>query len=690
MNPFRKILNLFKKKEYWTKTSSALFGETPNQPTNRDFLDSYEASFLVNACVRKIAEKVANTKFKLYKVDGRSGKEKIREVESHPILDLLAQVNPFVTKFEMMDDTQTYMELLGNSYWLKIRGERSRKPLEIWQLRPDWVKIIEDPEKIIKEYEYRLPNGTVERFAPEDIIHFKQPNPKSSFYGLPTVKAAMEVIRTAIFTTRWNMNFFYNQARPDALLISKTNMEPEEKKELAKEWEQKYKGVDNAHRLGILEGEYDYKILNFNMRDMEFPKLQEITTQDILAAFGVPKSIIGLQGMNRAEAEAQVYVFLSETIEPKIRRIVERLNEFLVPEYGDNLYLDFVDPTPANREAITKEYESALKNNWMVINEVRDLENLPPLEGGWDFYLPITMTPAGKSEEGQKAIKAGKINPKAYYKMKEERSQEALRKKMMVGKRKFKLEMQLKQELRKLFIKTRTKPLTKEDKRRFWEEHKEILTGDQKLCALLTRRLLKSQEGRVQEALKDQFGKKAKYDLVDWKMEDKIFIELSLPLFTDIAERRGKRAAELIGSEFVVDDATNKIIKKKSFEFADKVNSTTRKKLKVALAEGIANGEGVDKLSERVSELFKEREKWETVRIARTEVADISGRAQVEAYKQSGVVKKKEWLISASACSICAPLSGEIVDVDKTFPGGYYCEPVHPNCTCTTIPVIET
>ena len=57
-NPFSKVINLFRKKAYWTRLGSVLFGEMISQPTNKDYLDSYEASFLVNACVRKIAEKV--------------------------------------------------------------------------------------------------------------------------------------------------------------------------------------------------------------------------------------------------------------------------------------------------------------------------------------------------------------------------------------------------------------------------------------------------------------------------------------------------------------------------------------------------------------------------------------------------------------------------------------------------------
>ena len=689
---------------------SLIFGDTVQKPTNRDYLDAFEASFLVFACVSKIAKKVANTKFKLYKVGGRAGSEKITEQTNHPLLDLLAQVNPFTTKFAMMDLTQTYQELLGNSYWLKVRREGGGgKPLELWALRPDWVTIKPDAENFIKSYEYRMPDGRTQTFNPKDIIHFKQVNPKSAIYGLPTIKAAMDIVRTSIYASQWNMNFFHNSAIPDTLLIRKTEMSPDEKKEFREQWEDKYQGVKNAHKLGIMTGEVEFKQLMMSLRDMEFSKLTETTTQQILTAFGVPKAILGLQGMNRAEAEAQIYAFLSETIEPKIRALVEILNEFLVPEYGDNFYLDFVDPTPENRELITKEYESALRNNWMVINEVRDREGLPPLEGGWDFYMPLAMMPAGGLKEGQKAIKVGGIKAKKYYTTKKEREQERLREMVLAGKRSLKLKMQLKEELVKCFIRKTPKKLNPEQRKAHWKEHDKLLLADEKLFAALTRKLLKRQEDRVQEALESEhtgkrMGRKVKYDVgVDWGVEDRVFIELSIPVFTDIIERRGKRAAQLIGAEpFALTEKVQKFIKKKSFKFAHQVNETTQKKLRKALSEGVKEGEGVNELSKRVAKVFKIRRGAESERIARTEVLSASNEANIEAYDQSGVIEAKEWLTTMDGRERPwhGAMDGEGADGSvKThqkfsnglmFPGdpaGDAAEVI--NCRCTTLPVIE-
>jgi len=704
MNFISKITNFFRKKSYWTSISSLLFKDEPERPTNKDYLDSYKMSFLVYACIRKIAEKVANTDFILYKV----GNKKIDEVEDHPILDLLAQVNPYTTKFEMLDMTQTFLELLGNAYWLKVRGNNGGKPLELWMLRPDWVKIVPGTDTPVDHYEYQEESGPRTSFRAEDVIQFKQPNPKSSIYGMPTVQPAMETIRNLVYSTRWNMKFFYNSARPDFFVISKKGMDTESKVELRRQWDIEHGGIDNAHKFAILNGEIEVKEMNQTMKEMEFSKLHTESVNDILAAFGVPRAVIGMVGMNRAEAEAQIYTFLAETIEPKIRRIVERLNEFLVPEFGDNLFLDFKDPTPENRKADLEFYASALSNHWMVINEVRDKENLPPLKGGWDIYMPITMTPVGGIKEGGKSIngsmiKIGGIDKETYYKDKEERRQRELREKVMNGKRKLKLKQRLKGAFLEYYQKKREfikNNFTPDKKNVLWNEHDKLMKADEKMFAAVTRALFRKQEERMIEALRSEFtGKsiiKGKYDIVNWNIEKRIFVEVALPVFSDVVTRRGKRAAKLVGmGEFVVNDAVKRYIDKKTFRFAEYVNDTTRDQVRDALKAGIEAGEGVNELEKRIHNVFVNRRKYETERIARTEILESHNRADLLAYDQSGVVEAKEWLAEPDACEICRDIEsrGE-KKLHDDFSSKLISEPVqtppaHPNCRCAILPVIE-
>jgi phage portal protein BeeE len=105
----------------------------------------------------------------------------------------------------------------------------------------------------------------------------------------------------------------------------------------------------------------------------------KFTRDDILVAFGVPKSVLGIsEDVNRANAETGMYVFLSEVIMPTMRDLLGKINEMLVsPDFGDNFYFDCEDLVPQNRDQVLKDYDSGLSKGWLTINDVRARENPP-------------------------------------------------------------------------------------------------------------------------------------------------------------------------------------------------------------------------------------------------------------------------------------------------------------------------
>lgn len=676
-------------KSYWLPFKSNVFSETSQRPVNINYTDSYEVSYLVNRCVRVIAEKVATTKFILYKLRGK----KVVELEEHPVLDLLAKANSYMTGHELLKGTQSCIEIYGNAYWVKLRGSGD-KILELWPLRPDWVEVVQNQSGEITGYKYGQ-GVEKETFDPKDIVHFKNYNPKSSIYGMSSIKPAMELIENLVYATRWNKNFFYRSARPDILIFVKNKLNDASRKEFEEKWQEKFGGLGSSHTPGLFEGE-DVKVDNLNpsIRDMDFANLTETMIQQILLSFGVPKSVIGMQGMNRAEAEAQMYAFLSETIEPKVKELTERINEFLISEYGDDLFYDYEDPTPENRDSKLKEYEMGLRNNWLLINEVRDMEGLPPIQGGWNFYLPLSSVSAGGLN------KTGGISPKDYYKHKEDVKQKLLRKKVLTGKKVYKIKEELKDNLMKslLYGRKKSKKMTKEQKDAWWRTHDALLTKHEKEFEAMSKVLLEDQQERVIKALKEQFGGK-KVDLkFDWKAEQALFAKISLGTIKNIVEERGERAAKLVGSKFVVNQGVLNFIDAKRFKFAKEVNETTRDHIKKALKEGVAEGEGINKLTSRLNKVFEDRTTWENERIARTEVIGASNGAENQAYIQSEVVKEIEWLstIDERTRDTHLSMNGEKIKKGSRFSNGleFPGDPSGPpdeiiNCRCTQLPLVD-
>lgn len=130
-------------------------------------------------------------------------------------------------------------------------------------------------------------------------------------------------------------------------------------------------------------------------------------------------------------------------------------------------------------------------------------------------------------------------------------------------------------------------------------------------------------------------------------------------------------------------------IKNHIFEFANQVNETTQEALRTQISEGLAAGEGTGDIARRIESVYEEASGYRADRISRTEVMSASNQGAIEGYRQSEVVSKKEWLTAPDCCDMCADLNEEVVGLDEMFSGGVESPPLHCNCLCCVLPVIE-
>ena len=173
----------------------------------------------------------------------------------------------------------------------------------------------------------------------------------------------------------------------------------------------------------------------------------------------------------------------------------------------------------------------------------------------------------------------------------------------------------------------------------------------------------------------------------------KEFAEFSIPRITEMLKIAGIDAyAELgvSGSFDVLNPKVIKWIKARGGELIKSIADTTLDELRITLAEGVTLGEKIPKLASRVSAVYDNAKGYRAVRIARTEAITASNQGALQAYKQSGVVEKKEWLLAADACDICIEQAqAGPIPIEDNFPGGYDAPTAHPNCKCSILPVIS-
>lgn len=152
---------------------------------------------------------------------------------------------------------------------------------------------------------------------------------------------------------------------------------------------------------------------------------------------------------------------------------------------------------------------------------------------------------------------------------------------------------------------------------------------------------------------------------------EKKLSEQALEIILVILGERGEEEMGAIAAADVVFDVQNPEVQKwlTSYvpKFSTKLEEVSVLKLRSELIEGIKAGEGIPELIKRVNLTYDNWNKVRSETIARSEAIRASNRAALEAYKQSGVVKKKIWMAEPDACNWCAPLDGKIVDLETAF-----------------------
>jgi len=668
----------------------------------------------VYACAKKISSEFANINLLLYK---RKKAGDVEEEKTHDVLDLLDRVNNYMTRYDLFEYTGLIWEMSGECFWWKIKDEQGNVVSIYPYLSPPNMAVVPDKNTFVKGYIYTVPgtNQTIP-FGPDEIIHFKYPNPLNPYRGLSAVKAAEYAISTDKQAAKWNFNFFKNSAKPYGVVIYPGTMTDDQYKRLQLQWEVGHGGVENSNRIAILEGgnndkiAADFKEIGFGQKDMDFVEQRKFGRDEIFVAFGIPKGIMIAEDVNRAVAETHESVFVKNTIIPKYKKFVSYLNEFLLPDFDekDELFFDFADPTIRDIESQLKVYESGIKNGWLSPNEIREQEGYAAYEGGEGIYMPVNMIPIGKAPKKKKSIKFNMIRRRRTTQEKIDDVIKSVTDKAKDSLTKLSKSVFGKKKKTKKIKKTKKKKnfFNKAQREKYAINHIKRADREEALLRIKVRNYFTAQEKRVLPTLKG--GISIRFDV---KSETTLAIAAFRPIIESLVKEHGDDTMALlglVGFDMDVNEVAT-FLEKDGLKFANEINKVTKKKLSKSIAAGTEAGEDIATIRNRIKGIFRAARITRAKSIARTEVSRASNFSTVEAYKQSKVVRAKEWLTTPDErlCDYCAPMDGKIVSIDKNFfdEGDSYTgnaerpinmdygkveqPPLHAQCRCTTVPVLK-
>ena len=365
------------------------------------------------ACIRLISETIAPLPIIVYERNKNDDGRKVARY--YPLYTILHDSpNANMTAVEFWEAVIAQLCLAGNAFCLKTIS--AGKLIALDPLRPDWMEPKRQKDGSIL-FCYSDPKGYVE-FTEDRIWHVKGFG-VDGLIGLAPISYARNCLGSAMAADNASGKVFANGMRAGGALTMAGVLNPDQRKQVREGLAADLVGTANTGKLMVLEGGSTYQPLSINPDDAQMLETRSFNIEEMCRWFQVPPAMIGHGGAvsNWGTGREQIMLgFLTFTLRPYLTRIEQGIKKSLIPATERGRYFaefSLEGLLRADSAARAAFYASAVQNGWMTRNEVRSLENLPPVDGGDELTVQsnlIPLTLLGKITNTAQTAKSAILN----------------------------------------------------------------------------------------------------------------------------------------------------------------------------------------------------------------------------------------------------------------------------------------
>jgi HK97 family phage portal protein len=284
-------------------------------------------------CIDAIAGNQARLPMILRSGNSPTGEIITNDKEILPLLNSKSNEgeNSFIFRFRVSS------QLLMSTRGVFIEKVRSRNgQISALHLRPpQHTSPIPDPKTCVSGYEVLLPGGGKTVVKPDDVIWIRRPHPLNPYLSMTPMETAGVAIEIENLAKIYNRNFLLNDGRPGGLLVVRGEMDEDDKEELRSRFRGNLNRTGQTSVIAADDG-VDFVDTSSNPRDAAYVQMRQITKEEILAAFGVPESVIGnAAGRTFSNAAEEIRVFWMETMQPHLEILSRALDDLDEKRYVD-------------------------------------------------------------------------------------------------------------------------------------------------------------------------------------------------------------------------------------------------------------------------------------------------------------------------------------------------------------------
>ena len=368
---------------------AALFGQQNSRAGVSVNVDSALKVSTVFACLRVLADGIAQVPLKVYREKADGSKELAKD---HPAYRLLSRrPNDWMTSFEFRQVMMFHAALLGNgcAYIGRIRGV----PKELIPLVPGSYTI-EQAKDFTLTYRLTALNGQTAVLPREEVFHLRGPS-WTGAAGLDALQVAREAVGLAIATEETHAALHANGTQPGGVLSVKGSLDDAARARLKESWAQYQGGFANRFKTAVLDMDSTWTALGMKGVDAEHLDTRRFQIEEICRDLKVFPQMVGYADKTAtfASAEAFFLAHVIHTLNPWIENWEQSLARDLFPDEDDIVAkFSMQGLLRGDNAARATFYASGITNGWLTRNEARRLEDLNPIEGLGEPLLPLNMS----------------------------------------------------------------------------------------------------------------------------------------------------------------------------------------------------------------------------------------------------------------------------------------------------------
>jgi len=347
----------------------------------------------VFSCIRVLGESVGG--LPLHLIEEKDGKK--NKAKNHPLYNILyLQPNNETVAFNYYETIIAHLCLRGNHYSQIVR-DRAGRIIELIPLNPASVTKSRIENGDIK---YFYQNGTIKRIFDKHEIFDVLGLSLDGFTGVSPISYQRESLGLSKATEQYGAKYFDNNAKPSGILEIPETLSEDAYQRLSKSWNDRHGGIANSNKTALLEGGAKWKQISLSNEDSQFLDTRKFQRSEICGIFRVPPHMIAdLEKATFSNIEHQSIEFAIHSLRPYLVRIEQAISSQLLSATDRVTYYPKFNMEGLLRGDTKSRYESynlARNMGVMSANDIREKEDLNPIENG-DIYLqPMNMVEAGK------------------------------------------------------------------------------------------------------------------------------------------------------------------------------------------------------------------------------------------------------------------------------------------------------